>query len=193
MRPSIRAVSLIAGAVLTAGLATGCSSSGGDSGPTASKTGAPAGDLAVQPSGKSGKTPITIGESGTYQAVDSASGARTQMSVTFKDMRAVQASEIHATKPPKHQYAVFTFTVKNTGDKNGAFHPQKLKWTDGQSPEQPAFTSEKSGSGQNLDTTYRPGQTVTGDVVLDMPGGSGALRYYDGSGPVSLSFEVPAD
>ncbi|TSB24540.1 DUF4352 domain-containing protein [Streptomyces sp. NBC_01525] len=196
MRPSIRVATLIAGALLTAGLTTGCSSSGDDSkAPAASGKSpeAPSGDIAEQPAGKSGKTPVTIGDSGTYQAVDSASGARTQTSVTFKDVRAVQASEIKATKPPQHQYLVLTFTVKNTGDKDGAFHPQRLKWTDGQSPERSVATTEKSGSGQNLDATLHPGQSVTGDVVLDIPGAGGILRYYDGSGPVSLSFEVPAD
>ncbi|MFF9479645.1 DUF4352 domain-containing protein [Streptomyces sp. NPDC014733] len=192
MRPSIRVATLLAGALLTAGLTTGCSPSGDDSKKPAaagSSPEAPSGDV----TGKSGKTPITIGDFGTYEAVDGASGARTRMSVTFKDLRAVQASEIKATKPPQHQYVVLTFTVKNTGDKDGAFHPQQLKWTDGESPERAVATTEKSGSGQNLDTTFHAGRSATGDVVLDIPGAGGTLRYYDGSGPVSLSFELPAD
>ncbi|MFI7101354.1 DUF4352 domain-containing protein [Streptomyces sp. NPDC050161] len=187
MRPSARVAALAAGALVTAVLATGCSSS--DDTPDAAH---PASGKAAD---KPAKTPdVTVGESGTYTAVDSATGTEKKMSVTFKDLRAVTPSEIHATKQPKGQYVVLTLTVKNVGSKDGGFHPQGvLKWSDGQAAEQDVSTRQKSGTGDNLDATYRPGQSVTGDVVLDIPGAGGKVNLYDGSKSPAVTFELPAD
>ncbi|MFD9205986.1 DUF4352 domain-containing protein [Streptomyces sioyaensis] len=141
------------------------------------------------------KTPlVAVGKSGTYTADDSATHAKTKMQITLKDVKAVTPSQIDTTTKPKGLYVVLTLTVKNVGSKDGGFHPYGLmKWEDEQTAEQDASTLEKTGAGQDVDTTYRPGQSVTGDVVLDVPRMGGRVNFYDGLEAASLAFELPAD
>ncbi|MEU5213149.1 DUF4352 domain-containing protein [Streptomyces sp. NPDC020742] len=192
MRPPIRFATLAIGALITAALTTGCSpSSKASEKASAEKTQDAA---AAAPSKRDATTPLAIGETGTYSAVDRASGARTKMSITFKNVKTVSPSEIKTTHKPKGQYIVLTLTVKNVGDKDGGFHPRGLmKWQDTQTAEQSASTRETTGTGHNVDATYRPGQSVTGDVVLDVPRTGGKVIFYDSAGTASLTFELPAD
>ncbi|BDM70627.1 hypothetical protein HEK616_41140 [Streptomyces nigrescens] len=199
MRPSIRVATLAVGALVTAVLATGCSSSSDapKAAPAAAEKApqAKAKDVADKPSEKPVKAPlVAVGKSGTYTAEDGATGVKTKMEITLKDVKTVTPSEIGTTTKPKGQYVVLTLTVKNVGDKDGGFHPYGLmKWEDDQTAEQNASTLETSNSGQDVDTDYKPGQNVTGDVILDVPRLGGKVNFYDSPGAASLTFELPAD
>ncbi|WP_328742892.1 DUF4352 domain-containing protein [Streptomyces caniferus] len=199
MRPSIRVATFVTGALVTAALATGCSSSSNAPGaaPAASEKAVEgkAADAAAKPSEAPVKTPlVAVGKSGTYTADDSATHAKAKMSITLKSVKYVSPSEINTTNRPKGQYAVLTLTVKNVDTANeGGFHPYGLmKWEDGRTAEQEASTLETTDTGQDVDATYRPGQIVTGDVVLDVPRKGGKVNFYDGLEAASLSFELPA-
>lgn len=199
MRPSIRVATSAVGLLVTAALTAGCSpfSKAPDAAPAGPQgaTEGKAADAAVEPSETPAKTPlVAVGKSGTYTAEDSATHVKTKMQITLKDVRTVSPSEINTTSKPKGQFVVLTLTVKNIGNKDGGFHPYGLmKWEDTQTAEQDASTLEKTDVGQDVDATYRPGQNVTGDVVLDVPRMGGKVNFYDGLAGASLSFELPAD
>ncbi|MGW1828807.1 DUF4352 domain-containing protein [Streptomyces tubercidicus] len=115
------------------------------------------------------------------------------MEITLNGVKYVGPSEINTTTKPRGQYIVLTLTVKNVGSAEGGFHPYGLmKWEDGQTAEQEASTLETTDAGQDVDATYRPGQSVTGDVVLDVPRKGGRVNFYDGLGAASLTFKLPS-
>ncbi|MGW1375515.1 DUF4352 domain-containing protein [Streptomyces sp. NPDC002446] len=147
---------------------------------------------ATQAPQKQVETPVvSVGKTVSYNAVDISSGAKTTMSVTFHAVKYVTASEVSAVKP-KGRYAVVTVEVTNTGGKDGGFHPYgKMKWEDKGTAVQGVATMDSTGT-QSVDTTYHPGEAVTGDIVLDVPRKGGTVSYYDGTGPASLTFVMPA-
>lgn len=195
MRPSIRVPAAVVATLGIAGFVAGCS--GSQEAPKAAPASSSASKVEkpAKAPAKAHEAPIVaVGKTATYTAEDSATNAKTKMSITLKDVKTVTPSEIGTTTKPKGQYVALTLTVKNVGSAEGGFHPYGLmKWEDSSTAEQDASTLETSDAGQDVDTTYKPGQSVTGDVVLDVPRMGGRVNFYDSPGAASLTFELPAD
>ncbi|MEU9120887.1 DUF4352 domain-containing protein [Streptomyces sp. NPDC048506] len=192
MRPSMRACAAVTVALGIIGPIAGCSSP--EEAPSDAHTSAPTPKQekpAKAPKGDVKAPVIGVGKSGTYTTVDSYSGAKTTMSVTLHSVKYVTPDEIGGSTP-KGRFAVLTVEVKNVGSKDGGFHPYgMMKWEDASTAAQEASTLENTGT-QDVDTTYHPGQAVTGDVVLDVPRKGGKALYRDQLGPESIVFALPS-
>lgn len=188
--------------VVGAVLLTGCSSGSSDK---AAPSKAPAAKEAVDegtsepseaPSSSAPAAPdLSVGQSGTFVSVNpDETSQKTKLSVTVKAVRYVTAAELSGASAPKNgQYAVMTLTVKNVGATASRFSPYgAIKWQDKQTAPQDASTMESTGSGQDVDTSYGPGQAVTGDVVLDIVRKGGAVAYFDVPGDPAFVVELPA-
>ncbi|MEV4971946.1 DUF4352 domain-containing protein [Streptomyces scopuliridis] len=105
----------------------------------------------------------------------------TKMQVTFKSAEYVTAADIDTTNEPElGQYVRLTLTLKNVGSKPADVSMYgATTWEDGSTAAQDATTLEGVGEGPELDTTYKPGQSVTGSLVLDV-GAKGGIVSYDG-------------
>ncbi|MER7922195.1 DUF4352 domain-containing protein [Streptomyces sp. NPDC096057] len=186
-------------AVIGAVLLTGCSS-GGDSKADASKapSAAPVVDKASSTPSPSSSAPaipeVGVGGTAKFVAVNPDDQSKTTLSVAVKSVRYVTAAELDNASPPKNgHYAVLTVTVKNVGAGQGRFSPYgAIKWQDKQTAPQEASTMESTGSGQDVDTSYGPGQSVTGDVVVDIPRTGGVVGYFDVPGDPAFMVDLPA-
>jgi hypothetical protein len=138
---------------------------------------------------------LAVGRSGVYTAQDSAADAKTQMRVTVVAARYVTAAQVGTVNKPKGQYVDLELTVKNVGTLEGAYHSYgQIKWEDASTAARDATTLESMGTGPDLDTTYKPGQAVTGDIILDVLHKGGTLSYWDNilsDGP-SFTVKLPA-
>ncbi|WP_347728171.1 DUF4352 domain-containing protein [Streptomyces sp. CAU 1734] len=134
---------------------------------------------AEEPSSAPPAPVLSVGQSGTYTAVDSADETlTTKMQVTVKGVKYVDPAGVGTSTKAKGQYAVLTLTVKNVGSKEGSFSSYGImKWQDASTAAQNASTLETTGEGQELDTTYAPGQSATGDIVLDVARKGGSVNY----------------
>jgi hypothetical protein len=135
-----------------------------------------------------------LGDSGTYTAVDSADeSAKTKIQVTFKAIEYVTPAAIDTTNKPEHgQYVIVTLMVKNVGDAPGSFAAYgAMKWQDETTAAQDCTSLESSG-GVDLDTTYQPGESLTGDVVLDIAHPGGSVSYFDDAGEPAFIIRLPA-
>ncbi|MFF3151233.1 DUF4352 domain-containing protein [Streptomyces sp. NPDC057927] len=187
-------------AVLLSALAVGCSS-GGDSkaDPKPSASAEPVVDAASKepseaPSSSAPATPaIGVGGSSTYAAVDSSDASvKTQMQVTFKTAEFTTPLKLDTSNSPKNgRYVLVTLTVKNVGSAAGNFASYgAMKWQDETTAAQDCTTLESSGS-VDLDTTYQPGQSLTGSIVLDVPRDGGTVSYFDAPGDPSFTIRMP--
>ncbi|MFF1625545.1 DUF4352 domain-containing protein [Streptomyces sp. NPDC058272] len=175
-------------AALLSAFAVGCSSGGtaGKADPKPSASAEAVVDAASQepsetPSSSTPAPKLGVGESGKYVAVDSSDeSVKTKMRVTVKAVKYVQPADIDTSnEPEKGQFVVLTLTVKNVGSKPGGFAPYgAMMWQDAKTAAQDATTLESTG-GQDVDATYQPGQSVTGDVVLDVVRKGGTVSYFD--------------
>ncbi|MFD7900150.1 DUF4352 domain-containing protein [Streptomyces sp. NPDC059743] len=111
----------------------------------------------------------------------------TKMQVTVKDVKYVDPTDIGTTNEPTlGQFVVLTLTIKNVGSKPGDFAGYGLiTWEDANTAAQDATTLE-TVDGPELDTTYKPGQSVTGSLVLDVGAKGGTLDYQGGTFTVEL-------
>lgn len=109
----------------------------------------------------------------------------TTMSVTVESAKYVTPSEIDAASEPEHgQYVELTLTLKNVGDAPAEIMTYgMMKWEDANTAAQDATTLEGVGEGPELDTTYKPGQSVTGSLVLDVGRKGGTVGYYGTDDP----------
>lgn len=194
-RYAARAASLaILGAVLV-----GCSSEQSD-GPDVAKTSASeapskSAEKAAQKSpspspSKSAAPVIAVGETGTFDVGETDQYGEnykvtSKMQVTAVSAKYVTPAEIDAASDPEQgQYVVLTLTIKNVGKAPGKFSTYGLmKWEDDQTAAQDATTLEGVGEGPDLDTTYKPGQSVTGKLVLDVARRGGQVSYVGGDDP----------
>ncbi|MFB7919211.1 DUF4352 domain-containing protein [Streptomyces sp. NPDC056061] len=118
----------------------------------------------------------------------------TQLEVTATKAEYVSPADIGTTNKPKGQYVRLTLTVKNVGKKPGDFAAYgMMKWENASTATQDASTLEGVGDGPDLDTTYKPGQAVTGSLVLDVGTKGGTVSYWGDSsdGPL-FSIELPS-
>ncbi|MFJ3588562.1 DUF4352 domain-containing protein [Streptomyces sp. NPDC090231] len=120
----------------------------------------------------------------------------TTMRVTVKGAEYVTPADVDTTNKPKlGQYVRLTLTVKNVGQKEGEFSGYgMIKWENKGTAAQDATTLEGVGTGPELDTTYKPGQAVTGSLVLDVGAKGGTLSYWDedtGTDEPAFAVELP--
>nr|WP_159059616.1 DUF4352 domain-containing protein [Streptomyces antibioticus] len=116
----------------------------------------------------------------------------TTLKVTVKSVKYVTPAALDTSNKPKNgQYAVLTLTVANVGDQPGRFSPYgAMQWMDDQTAAQDCTTLE-SVDGQDVDTEYRPGQSVTGGVVLDVGRKGGTVLYFDDAGEAAFTVAMP--
>ncbi|MEU1200100.1 DUF4352 domain-containing protein [Streptomyces sp. NPDC005813] len=102
-----------------------------------------------------------------------------KMQVKVVSATYVTPAEIDTTnKPEQGQFVKLTLTLKNVGDAPAKFAAYgMMKWEDDQTAAQDATTLEGVGDGPDLDTTYKPGQAVTGSLVLDIARKGGTVSY----------------
>ncbi|MFI0217233.1 DUF4352 domain-containing protein [Streptomyces lydicus] len=191
MHPSRHANAFVIAALGIATFVSGCSSSP-EAPADRAHSSVPKREKATGPLQKQGKAPVVaVGKTASYSAANGATGARTTFSVTFHAAKYVTASEISAGKP-KGRYAVITLEVTNTGNRDGSFHPYGfMNWEGGHTVTQEIATLYSTGT-QRVDSTYHPGEAITGDLVLDVPYKGGKVSYYEGTGRASLTFVMPS-
>ncbi|MEU8827757.1 DUF4352 domain-containing protein [Streptomyces sp. NPDC048636] len=188
-RYAVRAASVaVLGAVLV-----GCSSDDGDdssaSAPSAPATAEKAAKESPKP--KPPATPVIgVGESGTFATGKTDEYGEnyrvtSKLRVTAVSAKYVTPAEVGTTnKPEQGQYVVLALTIKNVGKASAEFSSYGLmKWEDDQTAAQDATTLEGVGEGPDLDATYKPGQSLTGKLVLDVARRGGRVSYVGGDDP----------
>lgn len=119
------------------------------------------------------------------------------MSVTVVSAKYVTPTEIDTTNEPEQgQFVELTLTLKNVGQAPAEVMLYgMLKWEDAEHAAQDATTLEGVGDGPELDTTYKPGQSVTGKVVLDVAAKGGKVSYTgteDPNAEAAFVVELPS-
>ncbi|MFB7479588.1 DUF4352 domain-containing protein [Streptomyces anulatus] len=155
----------------------------------------PSADKTVEPSPSASAAPaIKVGESGTFDFYETDEYGQnpkvaTQLEVTVKSAEYVTPTQINTTNEPENgQFVKLTITVKNVGKAPGEFAAYgMMTWEDADTAAQEATTLEGVGEGQDVDTTYKPGQSVTGSLILDVGAKGGTLSYAS-----SIIDEAPA-
>ncbi|MFD4234325.1 DUF4352 domain-containing protein [Streptomyces sp. NPDC058542] len=194
-----RALVSAASVAVVGTLAVGCSSDTEPLKPEKSSASTsvaePSADEPVEPSPSASAAPaIKVGESGTFDFYETDEygqnpKAVTQLEVAVKSAEYVTPTQINTTnEPEKGQFLKLTITVKNVGKAPGEFAAYgMMTWEDAGTAAQEATTLEGVGEGQDVDTTYKPGQAVTGSLILDVGAKGGALSYAN-----SIVDEAPA-
>ncbi|WP_157953343.1 DUF4352 domain-containing protein [Streptomyces sp. MH60] len=205
MRAYIRHA-VVPAVALLAVLVAGCSDEGGsdDAAPKqdpASEVPIDPADLPSQaPSSSAPSAPVLkIGESGEFETgeVDDNGTykATSKMSVTAVSAKYADQTPIYG-EPDNGQYVELTLTLKNIGDAPGRFASYgMMRWEDDQTATQDASSLAGVGEGPDLDTTYKPGQSVTGTLVLDIVRKGGTVSYVGSDDPwadkPAFSVELP--
>ncbi|MFF1400232.1 DUF4352 domain-containing protein [Streptomyces sp. NPDC058287] len=190
-----RAVLLTAPLALASALVTGCSSpepTDADTKPlpveaTASFAKEDDGKPAEEaPSTTPAAPSLKVGESGTFltgKTDDYGENFKvtSKMQVTVVSAKYVTPAEVDTTnKPEQGQYVKLTLTFKNVGKAPAEVMTYgMMKWEDSKTAAQDATTLEGVGEGPELDTTYKPGQSVTGKLILDVARKGGTVSYFD--------------
>lgn len=195
--------------VLSAALLTGCSSGGSDekAAPELSASAAPVveEEPAEEPSetaASSAPAPqVGVGETGKFGLGETDEYGEnyrvtTQMEVTVVSAKYVTPAEVDTTNEPENgQYVELTLKLANVGKAPAEIMTYgMMKWESSDTAAQDATTLEGVGEGQDLDTTYRPGQSVTGKLVLDVGAKDGTVGYYgtdDPSGEPAFVVKLP--
>lgn len=109
---------------------------------------------------------------------------KTKMAVTVVSAKYVTPAEIDTSNEPEGQFVKLTLTLKNVGVAPAEIMLYgMMKWEDERTAAQDASTLEGVGEGPELDTTYKPGQSVTGSLVLDVGRKGGTVGYYGTDDP----------
>jgi hypothetical protein len=179
---------VVPAALISAVLLTGCSSGSDDSAaqvtPSATHEAAQA-DAAAPSTPSPSTTPVPVlkvGQTGTYgvgEADDAGAYKVTStMSVTVVSAKYVTPAELGTSNKPAGQYVEVTLTFKNVGKAAARVETYgNLKWEDSSTAAQDVTTLEGVGSGASVDAEYKPGQSVTGKLVLDVARKGGTLTY----------------
>ncbi len=200
MKAFIRHALVSAASVAIVGtLAVGCSSEPKPDKPASATATEPteeaAAEKSVEPSPSASAAPaIKVGESGTFDYYETDEYGQnpkvaTQLEVTVKSAEYVTPAQIDTTNEPENgQFVKLTITVKNVGKAPGEFAAYgMMTWENDATAAQEATTLEGVGEGQDVDTTYKPGQSVTGALILDVGAKGGTLNYAS-----SIVDEAPA-
>ncbi|MFC0596968.1 DUF4352 domain-containing protein [Streptomyces palmae] len=126
---------------------------------------------------------LGLGESGTFTLADSESGKKTTFQVTVDETTYIdEPAEVDTTLAAKGRYLRLGLTLKNVGENTVHLLTYgEIEWENADTAAQDATTLVIL-DGPELDTTYKPGQAVTGKLVLDVPQRGGVLNYTEGSG-----------
>ncbi|MFJ5103162.1 DUF4352 domain-containing protein [Streptomyces sp. NPDC088554] len=192
-----RAAFFAAPAIAVSVLVTGCSSEPEAAKPVATEA---AVEKAVEPAeapekpspSASAGPPLKVGQTGTYDVVETDEYGEnptkaTTMQVTVKGARYVTPADVDTTNEPElGQYVLLTLTLKNIGSKPADFAAYGVTtWENDDMASQDATTLE-TVDGPDLDTTYKPGQSVTGSLILDVGAKGGIIAYDSGLFRVEL-------
>jgi len=209
MRAYVRRA-VVPAAVLSAALLTGCSSEPDKDRPAPTLSASVDPPAEEQPSqepfeeaASSAPAPVVgVGETEKFDIGETDEYGEnykvtTQMSVTVESARYVTPAEVDTTNEPEHgQYVELKLTLKNVGKAPAEIMTYgMMRWEDEQTAAQDATTLEGVGEGPELDTTYKPGQSVTGTLILDVARKGGTVGYYgteDPSGEPAFVVELPA-
>jgi hypothetical protein len=144
---------------------------------------------------------LEVGETGEFETGETDEygenfKATSKMAVKVVSAEYVTAEEIGTSNEPEHgQYVKLTLTLKNVGNAPAEIMTYgMMQWEDEQTAAQDATTLEGVGEGPSLDTTYKPGQSVTGTLVLDVANEGGTVSYVgteDPSGEPAFVIELP--
>ncbi|GGQ33385.1 DUF4352 domain-containing protein [Streptomyces roseolilacinus] len=117
--------------------------------------------------------------------------AVTTFGVTVKEATYVDAADIGSGEPAENgQFVRLTLAITNVGKANGDFTSYgAIKWEDEQTAAQDATTLHLL-DGPELDTEYKPGQSVTGSIVLDVARKGGTLTYWDSANSDAPAFSI---
>lgn len=190
MRAYIRRA-VVPAVVLSVALVAGCSS--GDKSADAAPKQEPASEVPIDPADLPSQAPsssapaapvLKIGETGEFETGETDEYGEnfkvtSKMSVKVDEAKYVTPAEIDTTnKPTQGQFVKLTLTLKNVGQAPAdVMLYGMLKWENADHAAQDATTLEGVGDGPTLDTTYKPGQAVTGSVVLDVAAKGGKVSY----------------
>ncbi|MFG3014288.1 DUF4352 domain-containing protein [Streptomyces cinerochromogenes] len=143
---------------------------------------------------------LSVGETGTYEVGETDEYGENykptgKMSVTVVSAKYVTPAEIGTSNKPKGQFVELTLTIKNVGkSKARVMTYGNLQWEDDQTAAQDATTLEGVGEGPELDTEYKPGQGVTGKLILDVGRRGGIVSYTyseDPEGAAPFKVKLP--
>lgn len=129
---------------------------------------------------------LEVGKTGEFETGELGENGETyrvtsRMSVKVVGAEYVTPDEIDAGEPENGQYVKLRLTLKNIGDAPAMVMTYGvMEWQDTDTAAQDASLSEGFGDGRALDATYRPGQSTTGYLVLDV-GRKGGTVSYNGS------------
>ena len=121
----------------------------------------------------------------------------TRMKTTVVSAKYVTPDEIDTgNKPENGQFVKLTLTLENVGDAPAEIRTYGvMEWEDDHTAAQDASTLEGVGDGRTLDTTYKPGQSVTGFLILDVGRRGGVVSYpgtEDPDADAAFKVELPA-
>ncbi|MEV6806714.1 DUF4352 domain-containing protein [Streptomyces sp. NPDC051132] len=188
-------------AVLSAVLLAGCSSGGeGESASTTPPAAAEAVNEGVQTPAEPSPTDVPssspapvlrVGQTGTYDVGETDEYGENykvtgKMSVTVVGAKYVTQEQLGTPTKPRGQFAVLTLTIRNLGDTPADFNASavgRMVWEDEHTATQDATTLADVTGGPDLDTTYKPGQSLTGQVVVDIPRKGGVVSYTGSEDP----------
>ncbi|MFB6677150.1 DUF4352 domain-containing protein [Streptomyces sp. NPDC056390] len=129
---------------------------------------------------------LKVGESGTFatgKTDDYGENFKvtSKVQVTVVSAKYVTPAEVDTTNEPEQgHYVALTLTFKNVGKAPAEVMTYgMMKWEDSKTAAQVATTLEGVGEGPELDTTYKPGQSVTGKLILDVARKGGTVSYFD--------------
>ncbi len=209
MRAYIRRA-VVPAVVLSLALVAGCSSES-ESGGTSKEV--PASEAAIEPADVPAEEPpssapaaevpvVKVGETktwdyGTTDEYGENYKITSKMSVTVVSAKYVTPAEIDTSNEPEQgQFVELELTLKNVGQAPAdVMLYGMLEWEDATHAAQDATTLEGVGDGPSLDTTYKPGQSVTGKVVLDVAAKGGKVSYTgteDPNAEAAFVVELPS-
>jgi hypothetical protein len=191
--------------LISAVLLAGCSAEGSDdnAAPKASASGGPAVEEQPSATASSSAVPVLkVGQSGTWaygEADDLGENFKvtTHMRTTVVSAEYVTPAEVDTgNKPENGQFVKLTLTLKNVGDAPAEIMTYGvMEWEDDNTAAQDASTLEGVGDGRSLDTSYKPGQSVTGYLILDVGRRGGVVSYagtQDPDADAAFKVELPA-
>jgi hypothetical protein len=126
---------------------------------------------------------LNVGQTGTYGVGETNDAGEsykvtTKMSVTVVGATYVTPAEVGTSNKPKGQYVALTLTFKDVGQAPARVETYgNLTWEDSSTAAQDATTLEGVGDGASIDAEYKPGQSVTGKLVLDVARKGGVVTY----------------
>jgi hypothetical protein len=200
MRAYVRRA-VVSAALVSAVALTGCSS-GGDA-DTASSSPEASASIVAEPIQEPSPSPsasvpvLSVGQTGTYETgeVDDYGEnykVTSTMSVTVVSAKYVTPEEVGTSNKPQGQYVALKLTFKNVGQAPARVMTYGgLQWEDASTAAQSASTLEGVGEGPDVDTEYKPGQSVTGTLILDIAHRGGVVSYdYTNDPAADVVFQV---